>query len=285
MPKATELSHYGVRGMRWGVRKDNTSPSAVAQRNDEEKGKLAPSLSGHASFAVSNMDHGISQMRLTGDDLTVDRSKGYADIRTASFPENDGAAKRHAEIIATLDEMRAKYPAVAAMKIEVVPMSRVPYSAHEVSASFASVQGVKKGEARIMYNDKLDKLEPYQQEFVQQYMPGVATKNYVGYHEMGHLLAVAHGTFPPSYDAMASGFSSRSVNKYDKQNQKRHKTVLKQHGLAFKRVKHISPYAATAPSEALAEVVGHALSPELRQRLDPDTRRKADALINEMGGV
>jgi hypothetical protein len=61
-----------------------------------------------------------------------------------------------------------------------------------VDQSFASVQAVKPGEARIMYNDVLGELTPHQEAFVKSWMPGVGTKNYVGYHEMGHLLAIAH---------------------------------------------------------------------------------------------
>lgn len=266
------LQHFGVKGMRWGVRKQDESLSRLA-------GNLV------APHGPSTMDHGLASMKLTGNDLTVDRSKGYAEFRPAGFPANAAVAQRHGELIAALDEVRVAYPAVAKLNIEVVPMSRVPHQANEVNGSFASVQGVKLGEARIMYNDVLGELEPHQTEFVKGYMPGVGTKNYIGYHEMGHLLAVAHGIQPPSYETMARGITPRGVHNYDKLNQKQHKAILKQNGLSFKQLRKLSPYSATMPSEAWAELVGHTLSPEMRKKLDPDVLRKAETLINQMGGV
>ena len=263
------LKHHGVKGMRWGVRKDE-SPSGLV---------------GNLVVPRSTMGHGISAMELTGNDLTVDRSKGYAEFRPAGFPANPAVAQRHGEIIAALDEVRAAYPAVAKMNIEVVPMSRVPHQANQVQASFASVQGVKKGEARIMYNDVLGEISPRQTEFVKSYMPGFGTKNYLGYHEMGHLLAVAHGTQPPTYETMAKGITLRNVSDYNRLNQKQHKALLKQNGLKFKKVRKLSRYSATMPSEAVAELVGHTLSPEMRSRLDPDTLRRSQAMINQMGGA
>jgi hypothetical protein len=263
------LKHYGVKGMRWGVRK-----------SDPPGG-----LSGNLTVPKSTMSHGLAGMELSGNDLKVDRSKGYAVFKAADFPANPAVAARHAEIISALDEVRAAYPAVARMNVEVVPMSRVPQFANQVNSSFAAVQGVRKGEARIMYNDKLGEMTPEQSKFVKSYMPGVGTKNYIGYHEMGHLLAVAHGTFPPSYDTMVRGVNPRSVYKYNKLNQKQHQELLKKHGLPFKRLKNLSRYSATMPSEALAEAVGHVLSPEMRSKLDPDTRRNINAMMDEMGGV
>ena len=264
------LMHYGIKGMRWGVRKQ-----------DESSSKLA----GNLVVPQSTMSHGLAGMELQGDDLTVDRSKGYAEFRPAGFPANAAVARRHAEIITALDEVRASYPAVAKMNIEVVPMSRVPLFSELTSTALATVQGVKQGEARIMYNDVQGELGPRSAEFVKSYMPGVGTKNYVGYHEMGHLLAVAHGTFPPSYETLAKGVTPRNVYKYNKRNQKQHKALLKKHGLPFKELKKLSRYSATMPSEALAELVGHRLSPVMRAKLDPDTLRKSEALLNEMGGV
>jgi hypothetical protein len=266
------LMHYGVKGMRWGVRKDEESSSRLT-------GNLV------APQTQSTMSHGLAGMELQGNDLTVDRSKGYAEFRPAGFPANAAVARRHGEIIAALDEVRAAYPAVAKMNIEVVPMSRVPVFAELVPSTFASVQAVKQGEARIMYNDVMGELEPKQTAWVKDYMPGVGTKNYIGYHEMGHLMAMANGTFPPSYETMAKGISPRNVYKYNKVNQKQHKALLKKHGLPFKKLRKLSRYSGTMPSEALAELTGHTLSPVMRSKLDADTLRKSEALLNEMGGA
>src|SRR3954469_18901684 len=147
------LKHHGVKGMRWGVRKAEASSARLTGN------LVAPSSSG------STMGHGLASMELTGNDLTVDRSKGYAEFRPAGFPANPAVARRHAEVIAALDEVRAAYPKVANLNIEVVPMSRVPQFADDVPSSFAAVQGVKPGEARIMYNDIKGELEPYQEQF------------------------------------------------------------------------------------------------------------------------
>lgn len=283
----TTLSHFGVKGMRWGVRKsEGGSDRDAARRNAEAKANLAPSLSGKAQIPTSSMDHGVAGLTLSGkESLTVDRSKGYADFRPNGFPANDAVARRHGELIAALDEARATYPSVARMNIEVVPMSRVPTSADDVHSSFAAVQGIKKGEARVIYNDLLGELEPYQSDFVKSWMPGVGTKNYIGYHEMGHLLAVSHGTFPPSHDVVAKGPTPRGVRKFDKASQKQHKAMLKKHGLSFKELRSLSQYSATMPSEAVAELYGHYTSPVMRSKLSPDTIRKAESMFNEMGGV
>lgn len=263
------LAHFGVKGMRWGVRKDRSSSD----------------LSANLSFGGSEMSYGRREFELhDSKSLTVDRSKGYADIRPVGGFANKGVAARHAELTATLDEMRTKYPAVANLKIEVVPMSRVPGQEDNVHSSFAAVQGIKRGEARIMYNDKLDQLEPFQEAFVKQHMPGVGTPNYVGYHEMGHVLAVAHGVQGPTYNAVISG-RQKDYNQYDKTNQKAHKALLKRHGLKYRKVRKISGYAATSPSESVAELAGHYHSPVMRQRLDAETQRKTRAMLNEMGGL
>lgn len=262
------LEHFGVKGMRWGVRKESSSSN----------------LTSNASFTGGGLGHGQSVLELHDpSSLTIDRSKGYADIRRVEGFANPSVARRHAELISTLEEMRQNYPSVANMNIEVVPMSRVPGQEHMVHASFGAVQAIKRGEARIMYNDVLGELAPHQEAFVKQWMPGVGTKNYIGYHEMGHLLAVSHGTQPPTYDAVTKG-GWESIQ-YRKRNQKNHKKLLNRHGLSFKELRKLSGYAGTEPSEALAELAGHYHSPVMRQRLDPATTRKAKALFNEMGGV
>lgn len=264
------LEHFGVKGMRWGVRNDQPSSAR---------------LSAQASFAGGGMGHGNPNFELHDPgSLSVTTSKGYADIRPVGGFANSSVAARHAEIIASLDEMRNRYPAVRNLNVEVVPMSRVPGQEHSTSSSFAAVQGIKHGEARVMYNDVLGELQPHQAAFVKQWMPGVGTKNYVGYHEMGHLLAVAHGTQPPTFDAVSRG-RNKEYRRYAKTNQKNHKALLKKHGLSFKELSRLSGYAATEPSEALAELAGHYHSSEMRKKLTPDGIAKAEALFNELGGV
>jgi hypothetical protein len=54
------LKHHGVKGMHWGVRKAEVNSSRLA-------GNLVVPNSG------STMEYGIASMKLTGNDLTVDR--------------------------------------------------------------------------------------------------------------------------------------------------------------------------------------------------------------------
>jgi hypothetical protein len=264
------LQHHGVKGMRWGVRKERDT-SAVS-------GSLK---------AADGLGHGVAQLELTGKDtLTVNHRKGYTEFRPKGYPANPVVARRHDELIASLNETIAKYPAVANLKIEVVPMSRVPTSAGLITNTFAQIQGIKKGEARVIYNDVLGELEPHQTEFVKKMIPGMSTKGYLGQHEMGHLLAVAHGTFPPSHDVLAKRRTTVwDIAKFHKQNQKQHKELLKKHGLSFREVSKLSPYASTMPSEAVAELHGHYATPGMRSKLSPETQAKAEALFNELGGV
>lgn len=264
------LAHYGIKGMRWGVRKEE---------------ETADRLSAQASFAGGGLGHGNPKFELHDpSSLAINTAKGYADIRPVGGFANPSVAARHAEIVASLDEMRKNYPAVRAMNIEVVPMSRVPGQENSTSGSFAAVQGIKHGEARVMYNDVLGELQPHQAEFVKQWMPGVGTKNYIGFHEMGHLLAVTHGIQPPTFDAVNRG-RNKDYNNYAKTNQKNHVAFLKKHGLSFKDLSALSGYAATEPSESLAELAGHYHSSEMRKRLTPEAKAKAKALFNELGGV
>ena len=264
------LAHFGIKGMHWGVRKEEAS---------------SPRPLGQTPLSVGGLGHGNANFELHDpSSLSVSTTKGYADIRPVDGFANASVARRHAEILASLDEMRKTYPAVRDMNIEVVPMSRVPGQEGNTAGSFAAVQGIKHGEARIIYNDVLGELQPHQMEFVKQWMPGVGTKNYVGLHEMGHLLAVTHGTQPPTFDTVNRG-RAKDYNGYVKTNQKNHEVMLKKHGLSFKELSKLSGYAGTEPSEALAELAGHYHSPQMRKRLTPETLAKAEALFKELGGA
>jgi hypothetical protein len=66
------LQHFGVKGMHWGVRKAEGSSGLV----------------GNLEVPRGSLGHGLPSMELTGNDLTVDRSKGYAEFRPAGFPAN-----------------------------------------------------------------------------------------------------------------------------------------------------------------------------------------------------
>lgn len=265
------LAHFGVKGMHWGIRKDESGSAR---------------LSAKASFSGGEMGHGNPKLELHDPgSLSIRTTKGgYTDIRPIGGFANPQVTARHTELIESIDEMRAAYPNVKNMNIEVVPMSRVPGQEANVYNSFAAVQHIKAGEARVMYNDVLGELEPHQTEFVKTWIPGMGTKNYLGHHEMGHLLATSNGTMAPTYDTVNRG-RQKDINNYYKANQKAHKELLKRHGLSFKQLKSLSGYAATEPSEAVAELSGYYHTPEMRRRLDPDTVRKAESLFKELGGA
>ena len=285
--KNREMLHYGVKGMRWGVRKeDNTGGVDAARRNEGLKTALIQDIAANsAATQTPSLGHGNPHFELLGkDSLIVDQSKGYSDIRPASGFANAEVAQRHKELTKMLDQMRDQYPSVARMNIEVVPMSRVPDMESVTSSAFASVLGIKKGEVRVMYNDVLGKLSPEQAEMVNYWMPGNGKKDYLGAHEMGHVLAVAHGTMPPGYDTITRG-RNKDFAKWIKTSEAQHAELLKKHGLPFSELSKLSPYAATKPSEALGELSGYYHSSALRSQLSPEVAQKAKALFDELGGA
>ena len=226
------------------------------------------------------------------DDLVVNLSKGYADIRPKTGFANEMVARRHGELIETFEDMRRRYPSVRDLAVEVVPMSQVPGMEGLLHAkSPAAVMGIKKGEARLMYNDLFDGYSPSEADYVKRLQPGLFTKKFLGYHEMGHMLAVAHGEIPDAWDMMSSAGTgniraqiSAQLN-WTKNKHNAHKAILKKHGLSFKELSKLSPYGATEPAEALAELSGHYFTPEMRSKLTPSQLTAAKALFDEMGGV
>jgi len=209
-------------------------------------------------------DNPAFQLKRPGD-LVVDLSKGYADIRPKTGFANEMVARHHAELIDTFEDMRKRYPSVRDLAVEVVPMSQVPGMEGLLAGkSPAAVMGIKKGEARLMYNDLFDGYSPSEAEYVKRLQPGIFTKKFLGYHEMGHMLAVAHGEIPDAWDMMSGSGSGSSITaqvrsqlKWSKSKHNAHKAILKKHGLSFKELSKLSPYGATEPAEALAELSGH----------------------------
>lgn len=356
------LEHYGVKGMRWGVRKEedtgsgqrpaakpSTPASSVARVNEATKQKLTPTLttkrSNPASARSSNktqhggltpaqkkallaagfvtvagvsflaykhyaggtlprgfdpsvlakgpiskgpLDHGHPSFMLRHPEkLMIDTSKGYADMTPINGFPNKYVAARHAELISSLDEMRKKYPAVRNMNIEVVPMSQLESMADMArQKSPAAVQSIRAGEARIYYNDTMDALNVLEASYVRKWQPGAFTPGFIGNHEMGHLLAAAHGTIPPSFDLMTAKPPHLLENiKYSKDMLNGHRKLMAKHGFTFQEVSKLSRYAGTSPSEALAELHAYTTTPGYRERMPKDVLTAAEALFNELGGV
>lgn len=228
---------------------------------------------------------------LNKDKLTINTSRGYADILPTAGLASPHAVAQHDSAIRVLEEMRGKYPALRNMNIEVVPMSHVRGITAGNGGAVMCVQAMRAGEARLMYNDLMDPPTPGTIAANKKFLPGLGQKDYVAYHEMGHLLAAARGDIPPTFDLLAakSGRSALEQNKLFSQWQTveplLHKKRFLKHGFTFKELSKLSGYAATEPAEAMAELHGHYAHPEMRKKLTPDQIARAEAMFNEMGGV
>jgi len=280
----------------------------VAYRHYTKSGGVPPvfDVEGLADRPLSKknlgmLGHGTKRFELDDiDSLMVDTSKGYANF----IPKgglNAEASARHRQLMETFEEMREKYPAVRNLNVEMVPMSHVSGAEDLITQKCpAAVQAIRPGEARILYNDLTGKLSKEELAYVKEWQPGVMKKKYLGYHEMGHILAVAHGDLAPSFDLVerapdffgSSEGSFRQVAAHQRRYQawtkyknERHKQLFKKHGFTFEELGKLSKYSATEPAEALAELTGHFFTPEYRKQMSPDMARRAEALINEMGGI
>lgn len=251
---------------------------------------------------VGGLGHGHPAFELKNPDkLMVDISKGYADIRPIDGFSSAAVKERHDELARTFEELRRRYPAVANMNVELVPMSEAPGLENFIDQVCpAAVQSIKKGEARIYYNDILPELTGEQADSMKNWVAGYGLKDYIGNHEMGHVLAAAHGELPPSFGIMSSmhdaanaddsslGVAAKQVRlglQFNRDKNKGHKDAFKRHGLSFKELSEISPYAGTQPAEALAELAGSYFTPHLREKMSPELQSKAKSLFDELGGV
>lgn len=217
------------------------------------------------------------------DNLVINTSRGYADILPKDGFTNPFAAEQHASVTRVLEEMRDKYPAVRNLNIEVVPMSAT--TTGNVGGAHMSVLAMRAGEARIMYNDVMDAPSAETIRANRRFLPGLGKKDYVAYHEMGHLLAVAHGDLPSAFDLLSDKASANEWRTWQKAEPLLHRRTMAKHGFTFKELSKLSQYAATEPAEAMAELVGHYLQPDMRQTLTASQIQRAESMINEMGGL
>lgn len=216
------------------------------------------------------------------ENLVINTSRGYADILPKNGFDNPFAAKQHASVTKVLEEMRDKFPAIRNMNIEVVPMSHV--ADMENANAHMAVLSMRAGEARVMYNDLMDEPTEAVIRRNRKFLPGLGHRDYVAYHEMGHLLAVAHGDIPPAAQLLTGG-SPTAWRTWQTAEPLLHRQTFAKHGFSFKELSKLSQYAATEPAEAMAELVGHYFTPTMRGHLTPDQFARAEAMINEMGGL
>lgn len=237
---------------------------------------------------LGDLAHGLPEIALKNpNDLVLNTSRGYADFIHKDGFTSKFAADRHADLISTFEEMRNTYPSVRNLNVEFVPMTSVPGMEGLTEGAFAAVMPIRKGEARIIYNDVMDTWgdNPAQVAAMKKFIPGLRKDKYVGYHEMGHVLAVANGQMPPA-DRMLSGAASlREQAAYSKNSEAYHRALFQKHGLSFKELSKLGGYAASEPAEALAELAGYYHQPEMRRLLTPEQLKKAKALFDDIGGV
>jgi hypothetical protein len=275
-----------------GSKMPGLDPSKILQEEQTLAGLKLP-----ASWDVSGLRTGPISTRRLGDlaggefnaklhdidDLVINTSRGYADILPKDGFDNPFAAAQHASVTRVLEEMRDKYPAIRNLNVEVVPQSKVP--GLEDSSAFMSVMSMRAGEARVIYNDLMDAPTKEIIEANRDFLPGIGKKDYIAYHEMGHLLAVAHGELPPTFDLLTGAATPAAWRRWETAEPLLHKRMFAKHGFTFSELSKLSEYAATQPAEAMAELVGHYLQPDMRSRLTKSQLKRAEAMINEMGGL
>lgn len=263
------LAHFGIKGMKWGVRKEDPSGGS------EGPGRPYKSSDG--------IGHGSDLYELRRPKiLTVDHSAGFADVTPKKMTVK--GQQNHDELVHSLSELRKNYPEVAKLKVVIAPFSSI-YGNPGRSAQ-AAVLHVKEGEVLIAYNDRMKPFSERKKAAWAEWVPGTAHAGYVGEHEMGHVIAIANKLTPPSWDvAHEKNLRKRLDRSYDYNDQleANHKTAFKKHGLTFKEVSKLSPYAETSTSEAFAELAGNYHTPALRAKMSPDMQRKAKALFEDGG--
>lgn len=269
------LEHFGIKGMRWGFRKDR------------EPGEFANW--GQPYSHADGLGHGTKEFDLRKpQNLRVDHSNGFADIRPVGGYRSDNARQVHDDLVAGLNALRDTYPAVRDLKIILAPGSHV-YGGPGKSAQAAVLQ-TKPGEVFISYNDKMKDFSPRKQANWERLIPGTKYPGYVANHEMGHVLAVAGKVNPPSFD-MVVAMKRQSLSKnlqasYDHihANEENHKKLFKKHGVTFEELSKLSRYASTSPSEAFAELAGNYFTPQTNKQMSPALKQKAQAMFDDTGG-
>lgn len=220
---------------------------------------------------------------LDADNLVINTSRGYADILPKGGFSNPFAAEQHASVTRVLEEMRDKYPSIRNMNIEVIPMSKVPGLGQ--SQAHMCVMPMRAGEARVMYNDLMEAPSARTIRDNLTFLPGLGKKDYVAYHEMGHLFAVANGDLPPAFNILSGEAGPGAMAKRQAIEPLLHRRTFTKFGFTFKELSKLSGYAATEPAEAMAEVIGHYLHPEMRKTMTPEQVSRAKAMVDYMGGL
>jgi hypothetical protein len=265
------LVHFGVKGMHWGVRND--------------KAALAAQSFGQPYSHAVGLGHGSEIFTLKKpENLRVEVRDNIIDVRPKDGFRTKKAERFHDEMVRGVEEMTKEYPALRGMKIEITPMSHQPggrmmiFSGVPVAATH-----LKNGEARLFYNDRM-RGNPDKFSFEAKNMqPGIQTRDFIGRHEMGHVLAMAGGQLPSGWDTTHRQDFKEMDAEREMINRK-HKELFVKHKLSFEELSKLSPYAATEPGEALAEATAYYHTPTLRNQMSPHTQVKVKAMLDDIGG-
>lgn len=321
------LAHYGVKGMKWGVRneEDEAGDSSAPKKQGlsrNQKVAIGVGLAGAAgvvgfvaykhyspnqlSFKKPSLKEIDESLGYTGplgvpsakdrkiyerlhnpENLVYNIRNGYADVKPVGGITSKRSVEVHRELTDALDAMRQQYPSVRDLKIEVLPLSANPFAQHRNLGATAMVETFTKGEARIYYNDLLPDLTPEAAAGMKSFIPNYFEKGHIGYHEMGHVLAVANGAQPSPYD-----FSKRfptdlnsgvdASERFQKFQDARHTKLLEKHNFSFQELFSLSEYAGWNPAEGMAELFANY---QTGRTLTPEQRVRAKALFDEMGGL
>lgn len=267
------LAHFGIKGMRWGIRKEKGEAFARARTFGQPYSHDVGIGHGSKIFTLSKPEK-----------LRVEVRDGVVDVRPIDGFRSKRAERFHDEVLQGIEEMRKEYPALRDMKIEITPMSHQPGGRWMLWSGIpAAAAHLKEGEARLFYNDRMrgnpDKLSSEAKKM----QPGLQEPGFLGRHEAGHILAMAGGQMPSGWGPTHSG-DYRQVEAQTEQINQLHRDLFKKHGLSFGEMSALSPYAATEPAEAMAELAAYYHTPKLRSQMSPAMQTKAKALLDDVGG-
>jgi hypothetical protein len=272
--EAFVIEHFGIKGMRWGVRKDRTLNPLDGGRQFTKNDQAALS-GGYKVFGVKHPKQ-----------LSIRNVDGVTVVRPKNGFKNAEVKKRHDELLNDVRAMRKQYPAVAKLQITIMPNSHMELDPGK--SADAGVLHTQDGKLIVGYNDTKGARNPRQQARMEKLVPGMAHEGYAARHEMGHVLAAAQRLTPNAEPVARAKTLSQSINAayaHHIETEGNHEAAMKRHGLDFRTLAKLSPYAASAPSEAYAELHGHYTTPKLNAKLPPDIRRKAKSMFDEAGGV
>lgn len=267
------LEHFGIKGMRWGIRKEKGEALVKAQTFGEPY-----------SHDVG-LGHGSKIFDLKkSDNLRVEVRDNIIDVRPKDGFKSKRAETYHNEMVRGAEEMCKEYPALRDMKIEITPMS------HQAGGRMMIFMGVpaaaahlKHNEARLFYNDRMRGTADKISAEAKKIQPGIQHEGFLGRHEMGHVLAMAGGQMPSGWKATHEG-DMKALDAEREATNQRHKALFKKHNLSFAELSKLSPYAATEPGEALAEAVAYYHTPALRKQMSPAMQTKTKAMLDDIGG-